>query len=150
MKKRVTLKKMDIKTWGPAAWTFLHAVTYRYPSNPTWQEKKDFSTFFDMVGKTLPCTDCGQHFQKAFQKANFDSRTTLEAWLVDVHNAVNKRLNKPVLTVEEARRSFTSPVITTRSNNLGLYIGLILASIGLYIFLNFKKTEQSRFNKTHG
>ena len=37
--------------WGPAAWTFLHTITFNYPDNPTNQDKQYYFNFKVRHGK---------------------------------------------------------------------------------------------------
>ena len=40
---------MEPSKWGSQAWTFLHAITYVYPENPTDTDKKSYYDFFIKV-----------------------------------------------------------------------------------------------------
>jgi hypothetical protein len=91
---------LDVRIWGPEAWNFMHAVTFSYPkSNPTTEEQNNTRNFFKYVGNVLPCLTCRYHFALMLEQhpPDLQNRETLSKWLVDRHNDVNKRLNKPTL-----------------------------------------------------
>lgn len=91
---------MDSKIWGPHAWFFLHSITFYYPDHPNPRDKKTFYNFFQTVGDILPCTICKNHYKENLIKYpienHLDSRDSLVNWLIDIHNSVNKKLNKPL------------------------------------------------------
>ena len=34
------------EVWGPGAWLFLHTISLNYPTNPTYEDKENYKTFF--------------------------------------------------------------------------------------------------------
>lgn len=89
----------SIQREGPALWAELHRwALYGDIDRPIlWLGK-----FTDRLG-ALGC-NCANEW-KAWMLANppnVESREALFRWTVDAHNAVNARLNKPQMTLEEA------------------------------------------------
>lgn len=108
--------RLAIENWGPPGWTFLHAITFSYPENPTQEEKKKYFAFFDAVAGVLPCKLCAKHFADAFAKNTqgpysriFNNKYNLSKWLVDVHNDVNRTNNKPIVSYEWAAYKYRTP-----------------------------------------
>lgn len=95
---------MDPKIWGPGAWLFLHSVTLNYPDNPTQKDREQIVSFFDNIGKNLPCFYCRDNFRRHLIEfpIQTDSRKSLVYWLIDIHNDVNKELGKPIMSRQEA------------------------------------------------
>lgn len=97
---------MKTSLWGSHAWKFLHAVTFAYPENPSEAHKDAARHLFTSLKLLLPCGDCCSHYCMEFDKHHFEkhlqSRDLLSKWLVDFHNKVNKRLQKPEETWESA------------------------------------------------
>lgn len=94
--------------WGPPYWKVAHAVTFLYPeANPTREDKQHVLEFFRVFPHILPCGICGGHFLETIETAHplneqvLSSRATLTRWLVDLHNTVNRRLNKPEVPYEQ-------------------------------------------------
>ena len=97
---------MDADRWGPAGWTYLHAVTLSYPDAPSDLDRVHYRQFFDLVGKTLPCVACRHHFSEALHTTPPDltSRAALTDWLISVHNGVRRRQGKPTIDGDDAMR----------------------------------------------
>lgn len=96
--------------WGPAAWKFLHTITFSYPENPTLQDQRDAEALFLSLTSLLPCNACRDHYKSEVLSRPPDtrSRATLSAWLVDLHNRVNLRLSKPTVSYSDAEHLYGS------------------------------------------
>ncbi len=90
--------------WGRQAWHFIHMVALSYPENPTKEDKKNYLKFFKSLEKTLPCPICSEHFRENMEKMpiNLDNREGLFRWTVDVHNEVNKKNKKTIISYDKA------------------------------------------------
>ena len=92
---------MDPRIWGPHTWFFLHSLTFSYPDNPTIKDKNDFEHFFYSLSNVLPCIICKNHFKEHLSKYPIENylnnRNQLVNWMIDIHNIVNKQLNKPIV-----------------------------------------------------
>ena len=114
--------------WGPFFWHTIHIVALGYPKNPTYTDKKCAKEFYESLAYLLPCNICRQHYKDHLIKNPLtpflDSRTDLIKWTVDIHNAVNKMLEKPEWTLEEVLayyervgNRYRSPVWTKEDMN---------------------------------
>jgi len=59
----------------------------------------------------LPCPACGMHFAEVLNENPLPETSDPDAlfkWSVDVHNTVNRQLEKPVFTYEEASQLWLS------------------------------------------
>lgn len=104
---------MDVLQWGSNAWTFLHAITFNFPVNPTNEEKNNHRIFFHSLKYVLPCEACRRHYTKGIETSmpiepHLESRDKLTRWLVDFHNNVNERLGKPKQTYDSVREKYES------------------------------------------
>jgi hypothetical protein len=93
--------------WGHHMWKSIHYIALDYPNEPTEEEKTDYKLFFTNLYKVLPCYECSQHFKKEIDirhlsNNDLENSNTLFKWTVDMHNFVNKRLNKKTLSYDEA------------------------------------------------
>lgn len=98
---------MDTRVWGPLLWKAMHIITFNYPEQPTYDDKQQMRQFFWYLALVLPCSACRQHFQQVLKDTNpienhLESRNDLTRWLVNVHNQVNQRLGKAILSYEQA------------------------------------------------
>lgn len=107
--------------WGPLGWITLHSVATLYPENPTQAERDLVSSWLEMFRDTITCAHCKSHFgtvlqtyQKLFPNM-MASRQEFAMFTFRVHNAVNRRLNKPVqMTLGECMEKLRA-TLKTRS-----------------------------------
>lgn len=88
-------------------WSTLHQYAKNYPFDPTPQDKSDAIKFYESFGKAIPCLDpCRIHYEKWFHKYPLEnaliSREELQKYVIDLHNDVNRRTQKRILSYEEA------------------------------------------------
>ena len=100
------MKNIKPEIWGPHGWKFMHYVSLGYPEYPTDQDKIEYKSFYLSLGDILPCKKCGEGYKRNIIEFPIDSalesKDLLIHWVIDIHNKVNKELNKPVLSYEEA------------------------------------------------
>lgn len=99
----------DPKIWGPSGWIFLHSVTKGYPECPTEEDKRVMKDFFIKTGKVLPCERCRANYSLHLIKYPLTneilaSRQKLEKWLLNIHNEVNKQLEKKESDIGEEKK----------------------------------------------
>ena len=88
--------------WGPLGWMTLHSVSTSYSESPSAAEKQLVSTWLEMFRDTITCPHCKEHFTEIHANykrifPNFlNSRHEFAMFAFRVHNAVNRRLKKPV------------------------------------------------------
>jgi len=94
-------------TWGTSAWIFLHCVSCTFPEKPTLKEKKNYDKFFRSLENILPCKLCRTSYKDYILLHppidSMESRKTMMDWVIDMHNHVNKKLGRPVLSKKKAR-----------------------------------------------
>jgi hypothetical protein len=80
----------------------LHSISTSYPEAPTIAEKQLVSSWLDMFRDTITCPHCRDHFAEMLANSrrvfpNFlNSRQDFAIFVFRIHNAVNRRLRKPV------------------------------------------------------
>ena len=103
-------KKIKTHIWGPSAWTFLHAISFSYPDAPTPEHKTAVLNLFSSLKYLLPCGECCNHYCSTFSSEELSkalqSKHHFSRWLVDFHNSVNVRLNKPIFQYDVAAAKF--------------------------------------------
>jgi len=103
--------------WGPLGWMTLHSVATCYPEAPTPSEKVLMSNWLDMFRDTITCATCRGHFTELLANYRrqypgmFDSRQAFAVFTFRAHNAVNRRLVKPMYaTLEECMQTLQNNV----------------------------------------
>lgn len=90
---------MQTRVWGPAGWLFLHSIAQNYPWNPSSSQKREYLTFFSVIGSVLPCRYCRDSYKEFIKSPGLilsanvmTNRKTLVTWLYNIHNRINKKL----------------------------------------------------------
>ncbi len=114
--------RLPPSVWGPFFWHTIHITALSYPAKPTYAHKRAAKEFFESLVHLIPCPKCREHYSTHLQKnpisPHLDRREDLFRWTVNLHNAVNKSLDKPIVTEKESIQFYsrigtrgTSPVI---------------------------------------
>ena len=90
---------MLTSVWGPSMWHFLHTMSFNYPVNPTTDDKHHYLDFILSLRWTLPCGKCRKNFRTNLRKLplkmkHMESRLTFSKYVYDLHELINKMLNK--------------------------------------------------------
>lgn len=100
---------MNPSVWGKYQWTSIHFSALGYPKKPSIETKNAFRMYFnEILPEILPCEGCRKHLRHTLKNElpitdkDLQNKDTLFKWTVDLHNIVNKRLNKPIMSYEVA------------------------------------------------
>ena len=74
---------------------------------------------FTVIGDVLPCNDCRKHYKEMIKDNPpvLVDRNSIFKWTVDIHNKVNTRLNKKIITLKEAYDIWTKESIEKKEIN---------------------------------
>jgi hypothetical protein len=98
--------------WGPALWHSLHTISFNYPVKPTKEQQKDYYNFFINLKNILPCKYCRDNYVKNLEVLPLDmkalkNRETFSKWLYNMHELINKNLDKKSnLKYEDVRNRY--------------------------------------------
>jgi hypothetical protein len=106
-KKNTVYKKTDFNSgdgmlttvWGPAMWHYLHTMSFNYPVKPTNDDKINYRNFILNLRNVLPCKYCRINLtnnlkKKPLNMCDMANRSTFSRYIYDLHETVNKMLNK--------------------------------------------------------
>ena len=131
-KKRIFSQKhytsgdgMLTTSWGPAAWHFLHTISFNYPVEPSEMDKKHYKHFLLSLQYVLPCKYCRENLKKNFQLLPItpevlESRASFSKYIFRLHNLINNMLKKKKnnLTFSDIRERYEHfRSRCTKSNN---------------------------------
>lgn len=156
---------IDPRIWGSRAWFFMYCVALTYPHNPSLDDKINTKSFFESIGKVLPCEKCRHNFAHHLEKfplvpKELSNRKVLTEWLIKINNEVNKLTNGPNITYKGIidkysieldpsnldKQSTQKTKLTNSRNNIpnsisiGTYLGIIIPII-LIIFLLLNRNQ---------
>ena len=98
--------------WGPGIWHYLHTMSFNYPVNPTASDKRHYREFVLNLQHVLPCGKCRKNLVKNFKKtpltvSHMKSRETFSRYIYDLHETVNRMLDKKSgLTYDAVRERY--------------------------------------------
>jgi hypothetical protein len=154
-------RSFDVAVWGPPFWETIHNVALAYPDNPSSQDKINYKQFYLNLDKVLPCTICVKYMRDIVASYDIsdylDSPTHLFEWTVLIHNAVNKHLKKPILTLDVALAHHGRKISVSDTESLkrkeAYTFTLLLFSFFILVFLissliSIKLTTPSNPNLT--
>lgn len=102
----------DPQEWGPHLWYYLHTCAANYPKNPSREQRRGMKNWLQNLKWTIPCKMCSDHYGSyIFKNQNrldeiCQNRENLFAFFVDIHNKVNRRNNKPEMSLEDAKKLY--------------------------------------------
>jgi hypothetical protein len=99
--------KLSIKTLGPGIWHVIHTLAYHAT---TEELKNNFITTMTLLCDHFGCNQCKTHLTQFMTnypiKNYFEIENGLFKWTWELHNAVNKTLNKPQIKLEVAIQTY--------------------------------------------
>jgi hypothetical protein len=106
--------------WGPLGWLTLHSTACAYSENPTTAEKELMSSWLELFRDSITCPSCKQHFATVLNNYRIhfpgmlNSRQDFAIFTFRAHNAVNKRIHKPVYNSVEECLATLRNIVKTR------------------------------------
>ena len=101
---------MNPKIWGEKMWFILHIITFNYPEDPTFLDKRHYNDFFTNLQYVIPCDKCKLHYREHLENnpltPNLDKKEDFVNWLINVHNAVNISKGKPTMTYNKVLNEY--------------------------------------------
>uniref|UniRef100_A0A6C0AG00 thiol oxidase n=1 Tax=viral metagenome TaxID=1070528 RepID=A0A6C0AG00_9ZZZZ len=100
------------KLFGPGNWHSLHLMA---ANANTTETKKSVLWFIKILSNNFYCLKCKEDFLEYIKKDNpslyINQKEGLFYWSYNFHNSVNKKLNKPIMSYEEAKKLYFSPEV---------------------------------------
>ena len=137
----------DPSVWGPHYWFFLHTISLTYPKRPNDVTKKKYYDFVQNIPMFLPVEEIATHFSKLLNEypiqPYLDNRESFIKWFWFIHNKINEKLEKPVITLnefyikyyEQYKSKNTKLIEYYKIRQKIIYIVLILLLCGLIYYL---------------
>jgi len=96
---------LDPKVWGPHYWFVLHTISLQYPTMPNETTKKKYYDFIQNLPIFIPDSEIGNQFSEYLDKypvtPYLDSRESFIKWMNFIHNKINIKLGKPIISIDE-------------------------------------------------
>lgn len=96
---------LDPKIWGPHYWFFMHTLAMCYPNYPNDVTKKKYYDFIQNIPMFIPIEEIASYFSKLLDEypvqPYLDNRESFIRWMWFIHNKINKKLEKPEISLNE-------------------------------------------------
>lgn len=93
------------KVWGPHFWFFINTLAMSYPNKPHESTRKKYYEFIQNLAIFIPNPEIGNDFAKYLDKfpvtPYLDSRESFLKWVHFIHNKMNMKLEKPLMSFDE-------------------------------------------------
>lgn len=105
--------------WGPFLWGLIHTTSIIDFETPEVQRRITLQALDTLrsVANCIPCKGCSNHYLEYVnrfleQEQDLYKRMRLFEYMVEFHNQVNHRLNKPEITLEQAKEEWTRTILS--------------------------------------
>jgi len=118
--------------WGPNLWGTLHLLCLAGTITPN---------FVQEFARVIPCPMCAGHFAEVLKEnplPDSNDSLVLFRWSVHVHNLVNARLGKPIVTPEQAMERWTTIKTKDPSPQFDFKILIIILLVLALVFMLLK------------
>jgi hypothetical protein len=117
MSERINLSPT---VWGPHTWFFLDSMAMGYPDDPTEEEQTSAKNLLLSLKDLLPCWGCRvnytdyitEYFKITPIEDIVKKRSTLIAFIIDVHNDVRNKTKQKPKSVEETFKYYNTVYLT--------------------------------------
>jgi hypothetical protein len=141
---------LDPKIWGPHYWYFLHTIALSYPNYPNAVTKKKYYELIQNFPLFIPVEQISKEFSHLLDKypiqPYLDKRESFVKWTWFIHNKINEKLEKPILSLEdfyiqyyEEYKSSIEKIKDYSKLKGKITYGILLFSIGCAIYYMYDK-----------
>ena len=101
---------LNPEIWGPHYWFVLHSISLQYPTMPNETTKKKYYDFIQNIPIFIPNSNIGNEFSKYLDEypvtPYLDSRESFIKWVNFIHNKINIKLGKPIVSIEDGIQKY--------------------------------------------
>jgi len=119
------MANLEPKIWGPKFWFFLHTISLCYPNYPNAVTKKKYYELIQNLPLFLPIEEVASNFSKLLDKypiqPYLDNKESFIKWVWFIHNKINEKLEKPVISLNDFYIKYYEQYKTTNVKLLEYY-----------------------------
>ncbi len=110
------MREIDPMIFGPGTWIATHVLALVSDQN---EDYAFYSLYIYRMVHALPCGQCRKHGVRYIDKYPVPKSGSMFNWSIDFHNAVNKRLGKPEMSIEQAKTRYENTEIVLKNQTTG-------------------------------
>jgi hypothetical protein len=131
--------------WGPQFWFFLHTIALKYPDYPNAIIKKKYYDLITNFAIFFPNQNYATFYNELLKRyplsPYLDNKESLVKWTWFIHNKVNKKLEKPQLSLQKFYDDYKKQNAKNNKEStiLGLkkIVGFIIVTVLLILICYF-------------
>ena len=105
---------MKPEIWGRHLWYSIHFIALDFPEEPSTEDVRHFKSFYENLHHVIPCYKCSINYvkhlnERPLELGDLKNAKSLFKWTVDIHNIVNKELNKNSVSFDDAWAFYNNP-----------------------------------------
>jgi len=97
--------------WGPSIWYLFHTLSFKIKEEEFSGIRAEILDIIKVICKNLPCPSCANHATAYMQRLDYNSiqsKDDFKRFFFNFHNDVNKRLEKPIFSLEDLENKYGS------------------------------------------
>ena len=113
----IPLETVDTSVWGAMLWKILHIAAHRSSSRVI---VSGWRVVIDAMKTGLPCPDCSAHYNAWYRSHPLRfglmpnmAQGAIIRWVLDLHNDVNRRTEKPIWNTHQVAAKYGGESIAT-------------------------------------
>jgi hypothetical protein len=98
--------------WGEYLWGYIHTISIIDFEN-NYEYNKNAIKYLKNVEELIPCESCKKfyiEYIKKLEELDLNKSMILFKWSIDLHNEVNKKLNKKIWAYEDALKHWCKKI----------------------------------------
>lgn len=113
------MRELDPRIFGPGTWTVTHVLGLVSDESGKSGDYKFYERYVFRMVHALPCAKCRRHAVKYINSNPVPKDKSMFEWSVNFHNTVNKRLKKPIVSLEDARKMYENTELVVQNDTSG-------------------------------
>ena len=142
---------MEKKVWGNSIWYLFHTLAEKINPEKFQEQKNNLFETIKIICRNLPCPDCSDHASKQLNNSNIkiiNDKETFKLFLLEFHNRINRKLNKPTFTLDELNAKYKTANLNGILHNFNIVYNAPISNEKLMansFHRNFQNTQLNKY-----
>ena len=141
---------MEKKVWGNTIWYLFHTLAEKINPDKFGEQKSNLFETVKIICRNLPCPDCSDHATKELKIVkiqNINDKEMFKLFLLEFHNRVNTRLNKPIFTLDELNSKYKTANLNGILHNFNIVYNAPISNEKLMAHSFHRNSQNTQLNK---
>lgn len=141
---------MSKKEWGNITWTLFHSIGESIKEDSFLVVKDTIIDLIKIICSNLPCPECSDHASKELRRVNINNindKETFKLFLLEFHNRVNTRLQKPQFTLDELNNKYKLAKLNGILHNFNIVYNAPIPNEKMMTHSFHRNSQNNQLNK---